>query len=71
MYTPFSVLQILASPDRRRLRQDLLHEYDKHIHPIEDHDLPVNIRIDRVTLIHLDLEPATSVFTVDIWLSLG
>jgi len=63
--------QTLASPERKRLRQELLNEYNKHIHPIEDHDLPVNIEIDRVTLIHLDLEPSTSVFTVDIWLSLG
>ena len=65
------MFQTLASPERKRLRQDLLNGYNKHIHPIEDHDLPVNIKIDRVTLIHLDLEPSTSIFTVDIWLSLG
>ena len=47
-----------------------MRDYDKKVHPVDDHSKPVNVEFMYLTLIHLDLDVRKSIMTVDGWVAL-
>ena len=52
---------------KQRLRAHLMGNYDKSIHPVEDHNQPVNVSMG-MTLIHVDLIEKQSIIYLDAWM---
>ena len=48
---------------RQRLREHLLRDHDKYVHPVTDHNAPVSVGMG-MTLMHLDVDEARSVLKV-------
>lgn len=55
---------------RQRLREHLLRDHDKYVHPVTDHNAPVSVGMG-MTLMHLDVDEARSVLKVDAWLQIS
>lgn len=55
---------------KQRLRAQLMQDYDKMIHPVEDHKQPVVVQLG-MALIHVDLDEMTSIITVDGWMRMS
>ncbi len=54
---------------KQRLRAHLMQDYDKSIHPLEDHRDTVNVSLG-MALIHMDLDEKKSLIIVDGWMRL-
>ena len=55
---------------KQRLRAHLMQNYDKSIHPVEDHEKPVNVSLG-MALIHVDLDEKKSLIIVDGWMRMA
>eukprot|EP00088_Acartia_fossae_P005661 TRINITY_DN12554_c0_g1_i2.p1 TRINITY_DN12554_c0_g1~~TRINITY_DN12554_c0_g1_i2.p1 ORF type:complete len:504 (+),score=113.60 TRINITY_DN12554_c0_g1_i2:109-1620(+) len=54
-------------PVRNRLRSNLLKNYDKMVHPVQDHSKTVEVALG-MAMIHVDLDEQSSILEVDAWL---
>ena len=55
---------------KQRLRAHLMQNYDKNIHPVEDHNEAVQVRLG-MALIHLDIDEKKSLMTADAWMRMA
>jgi len=65
-----AVDSVAVIPARTRLRQDLLKNYSKDVHPVINHTHTVKVDVG-LALIHLDLDEKKSILEVDAWLRLN
>ena len=55
---------------KQRLRAHLMQNYDKTIHPVEDHNEAVQVNLG-MALIHLDIDEKKSLLTADAWMRMS
>ena len=55
---------------KQKLRQDLLKNYDKIPHPVDDPDETVEVQLG-MALIHVDMDEKKSLITVDSWMRMA
>ena len=55
---------------KQRLRAHLMQNYDKSIHPVEDHNEAVTVKLG-MALIHLDIDEKKSLLTADAWMRMS
>ena len=55
---------------KQRLRKELLKNYDKSTHPVEDHNQTIQVQLG-MALIHIDLDEKRSLVTIDAWMRMA